>query len=134
MEWLIELLKDHPFWVLALLFVVYIIFTGDVTLWKYEADIPADSALNGGEVELSRKKKKGGEIEVEINNVGAYINQQVDVYLQQQLIFSISPPENGHAKMDIEKPLDIPEPNEGDIVQLKVAEEIIFSGVLSKRV
>ena len=125
-----ELVSTIPIWVWIAGAIAILILFGDRGLWEYEVKFPFSENAGRGEVEFKCYKKKGSVIEVELNLESECINKDIDIYLNNHLVYSIPGEKNNSARLYLNRPLDMQKPNEGDEVSVKVQGRNIFNGPL----
>lgn len=127
---LANLLGDVPWYVWFGLFIVVMIIFGDRGLWDYEVKFPYTQGVGRGEVEFECYKKKGSVIEAKFQIDTECANEAIDIYLGDRLMHSISSQKNPGGRIFIKESLEMEEPTEGDIVEVIIRGEVVFSGPL----
>ena len=116
-------------WVIAGILLVLFIF-GDQLLWDYEVIFPFVSSVGQGKIALERGKKKGTTLEARFTLTPSYQQCSLEFHLNNSLIYTVLPQKNKSGKIRIKTTLSLDEPQEGDLVQVKCQDIILFSGHL----
>jgi len=127
---IINFITNLPGWVWFVLFIVFLIITGDKKEWDFEVKFPLKEGIGRGEVELECLKKKGSSIEIELELDPDYHNKKIEIFLNNNLIYTIPQNINVGKYIRIDKKAAIQKPSEGDDVLIKIGGETVFSGQL----
>ena len=104
---IINNLKEIPTWGWFILAVIIVILFGDRKRWEYEVNISFIDNFGHGEIEIEASgnklfKRERKRLEIELTLEPAAQNKQFDVFLNQNLIYTLSKHEtrNKHVRIN----------------------------------
>ena len=127
---ILNFIADIPWWGWLVLFIAYVIVFGKKKLWDYEVKFPFKEGIGRGKVEFECFEKEGPKVEVKLSLDPQLHNKKIDIYLSGHCVFSVPSALNIEPQLRIEESLSMNEPKEGEIVDVKIDDNIIFSGPL----
>lgn len=129
---ILNFVQNLPGWAWFVMGFALLVLMGDKKFWEYEVKFPMKQGIGRGEIELEGLKKRGMKIEIKLNLDATQANKQIDIYLKEHHVFTISADENQantHIYINKKIKLDQP-PNEADIVTVKIGGQQVFDGQL----
>ncbi|NRA39772.1 MAG: hypothetical protein HRU15_16645 [Planctomycetes bacterium] len=130
-EQLLFILDSIPWWGWMLFVCTLSIIFGDRVAWEYEVKFPLREGIGHGKLEFECTKKKGSYIEISFQLEKDYQQQEIEIYLNQQLIHCLDSRQNNSSHFQFEERVDFAQPREGDIVRVCIAQQEIFTGTLA---
>ena len=127
-----EIISSVPFYVWIIIGIVLTIIFGDREIWEYEAEFPYKEGLGRGEVEIECYKRKGAQLEAKLYLEPNYNNRTIEIHLNNNLIATIPENKNVSSFFVFKTPYTLDKPNSKDQIDLKINNEVIFSGNLIK--
>ena len=126
-----EILSALPTWVWVIgVFIFIVIVFGDRKLWELEVKFPQKHGVGRGEIEFECLKKKGSSIEVKFELEDLFQNKNIEIFLNNKLVFSVHESKNSSSRTYINEKLEIEKPSEGDEVTVNIGGQKQFEGVL----
>lgn len=128
---ILELLSAIPVWVWGFGgFIIFMFIFGDQKLWELEVKFPTKPGVGRGEVEFECHKKKGSSIEVTFELEEMFHNKEIQVHLNNRLVYTLPAAKNSGARIYIDEKLELQKPNEGDNIEVMIDGHKQFEGVL----
>lgn len=128
---ILNTLSMVPTWVWVVGAVIFVFFVfGESILWDYEVKFLFKEGVGRGKVELECGKKKGTRIECVFELHPSYQNTPLDLFVGETKIYTIPAEKNRSDRLSLRRNMPLNEPQEGDLVIVKVHDETIFSGPL----
>lgn len=128
---ILDLLSAVPTWVWVVGgIILFSIVFGDKKLWEFEVKFPLQAGVGRGEIEFECLKKKGSSIEVEFQLEQLFQNKNIEIFLNNRLVYTVPESKNNGVRININKKLEIQKPNEGDKVTVNIGGQKQFEGVL----
>ncbi len=127
---IIEVIQTIPFFVWIILGVFILFLFGDKQLWEYEVKFPFKEDIGRGEIEIEYYKKAKGSIDIELQLEIPYVNEALELFLDNKKILDLSMETTANSKLRIHEKFDQAEPHEGMIVEIKHNNQTIMSGPL----
>lgn len=127
---ILNFFKDLPLWGWIILLFVYVFIFGDRKLWEYEVKFPMEVGVGRGGVELECLKKKGTQIEINLELAPTYHQKHIEIFRNGLSIYQIEPNQNTGKVIFIKQTATLEKPEEGDEITVKIDGENMFSGRL----
>lgn len=133
----IVFLQGVPVWAWVVFGIVVMIVFGDRKRWEYELNIPFTDGFGHGEIEIEASsnklfKREKQVIEIELELEPDAQNKVYDIFLNGDLIYSLSEHDTDNQNVRIHKKYTGAKPNNGDMIEIRHNSNVIISGKLHK--